>query len=75
MSQMTDVCRGKPDFAHFLCVANHFANVGPVKEAEEFLRNIPELDEDLSSESLLWASLLGLCRFNRDVSLGGQIAK
>ncbi|KAJ1408762.1 pentatricopeptide repeat-containing protein [Sesbania bispinosa] len=39
------------------------------------LLNIAKFDGDMSHESLLWASLLGLCRFKRDVHLGEQIAK
>lgn len=73
--QMTDVFNVKPNFAHFWCMANLLANVGLVDEAEEFLRNMAKFDGDMSYESLLWASLLGLCRFKRDVYLGEQIAK
>ncbi|XP_061367757.1 pentatricopeptide repeat-containing protein At3g51320 [Gastrolobium bilobum] len=73
--QMTDVFDVKPNFAHFWCMANLLANVGLVDEAEEFLRSMAKFDGDMSHESLLWASLLGLCRFKRDVYLGERIAK
>nr|KYP66619.1 Pentatricopeptide repeat-containing protein At3g51320 family [Cajanus cajan] len=73
--QMTDVFGVKPNYGHFWCMANLLANVGLVGEAEEFLRSMAKFDEDTSCESLLWASLLGLCRFKRDVYLGERIAK
>ncbi|KAK7307465.1 hypothetical protein VNO77_40558 [Canavalia gladiata] len=73
--QMTDVFDVKPNFAHFWCMANLHANVGLVDEAEEFLRSMAKFDGDMSYESLIWASLLGLCCFKRDVYLGEQIAK
>ncbi|TKY70309.1 Pentatricopeptide repeat-containing protein [Spatholobus suberectus] len=73
--QMTDVFGVKPNYGHFWCMANLLANVGLVDEAEELLRSIAKFDGDVSCESLLWASLLGLCRFKRDVYLGERIAK
>ncbi|XP_027361716.1 pentatricopeptide repeat-containing protein At3g51320 [Abrus precatorius] len=73
--QMTDVFGVKPNFAHFWCMANLLANVGHVDEAEEFLQSMAKFDGDMSYESLIWASLLGLCCFKREVYLGEQIAK
>ncbi|CAL0311448.1 unnamed protein product [Lupinus luteus] len=62
--QMTDVYN-----------VNLLANVGLVEEAEEFLLNIAKFDGSMSYNSLLWASLLGLCRFKKYVYLGERIAK
>ncbi|KAK7309377.1 hypothetical protein RJT34_06049 [Clitoria ternatea] len=73
--QMNDVFGVKPNFAHFWCMANLLANVGHVDEAEEFLQSMAKFDGDVSYETLLWASLLGLCGFKRDVYLGERIAK
>ena len=73
--QMTDVFNVKPNFAHFWCMANLLTNVGLVDEAEECLRDMAKFDGDMSHESLLWACLLGLCRFKRDAYLGERIAK
>lgn len=73
--QMTDVFGVKPNYAHFWCMANLLASVKLVGEAEEFLRSMAEFDGDMSCESLVWASLLGLCHFKRDVYLGERIAK
>ncbi|KAG2694129.1 hypothetical protein I3760_08G127300 [Carya illinoinensis] len=72
-SQMIDIFNIKPNFAHNWCMANLYASVGLVQEAEEILRNVPE--DDKSSESLFWANLFGSCRFLGDVSLGEKIAK
>lgn len=73
--QMIDVFGVKPNYAHFWCMANLLANMGLVDEAEEFLRSMAKFDGDVSGVSLLWASLLGLCRFKKDVYLGERIAK
>ncbi|XP_014520159.1 pentatricopeptide repeat-containing protein At3g51320 [Vigna radiata var. radiata] len=73
--QMTEVFGLKPNYAHFWCMANLLANVGLADEAEEFLHSMAKFDGHTSCESFLWASLLGLCRFKRDVYLGERIAK
>uniref|UniRef100_A0A5B7B1I3 Pentatricopeptide repeat-containing protein n=1 Tax=Davidia involucrata TaxID=16924 RepID=A0A5B7B1I3_DAVIN len=72
--QMIDVFRMKPNFAHYWCMANLFASVGLMQEAEEILINV-SIDEDVSPESSLWAGLLGSCRFQGNVILGERIAK
>ncbi|KAF8410395.1 hypothetical protein HHK36_002924 [Tetracentron sinense] len=74
-SQMTNVYSIKPKFAHYWCMANLFAGVGLVQEAEQVLRSMPEEKDDGSSESLVWAGLLGSCRFRGDIDLGERIAK
>lgn len=71
--QMIDIFNIKRNFAHYWCMANLYASMGLVKQAEEILRNMPE--DDKSSESLFWANLFGSCRFLGDVSLGEKIAK
>ncbi|KAL5717546.1 hypothetical protein ACHQM5_010531 [Ranunculus cassubicifolius] len=72
-NQMLAVYNIKPKFAHYWCMANLYNGVGLVQEAEEILRSIPE-DENCSSESLVWSSLLGSCRFRGDIELGERIA-
>jgi pentatricopeptide repeat protein len=73
-NQMIEVFGQKPNFAHYWCMANIFAKVGLSTEAIEFLRNIP-IDIDASPETSRWAGLFSSCRFEGDVSLGGQLAK
>ncbi|RVW51780.1 Pentatricopeptide repeat-containing protein [Vitis vinifera] len=73
-SQMINTFHIKPNFAHYWCMANLFAGVGLVQEAEEILRSMPEEDEDLSWESSFWAGLLSSCRFQGEVFLGERIA-
>jgi pentatricopeptide repeat protein len=75
-TQMINVFCIKPNFAHYWCMANLYASVGLIQQAEEILRNMAEDDyDDKTSESLFWANLLGSCRFLGDVSLGEQIAR
>ncbi|XP_057470040.1 LOW QUALITY PROTEIN: pentatricopeptide repeat-containing protein At3g51320-like [Actinidia eriantha] len=72
-SQMSELFSIKPSFAHYWCMANLFAGVGQVQEALEIIRSMP-VNEDVSLESLLWARLLGSCRFEGNVNLGEEIA-
>lgn len=75
-TQMVNVYDLKPNFAHFWCMANLYNSVGLIQEAVEILSNISDDEnDDLSSESSVWAHLLGLCRFKGDVNLGEQVAK
>ncbi|GAB4847579.1 hypothetical protein Ancab_026641 [Ancistrocladus abbreviatus] len=48
---------------------------GLVQEAMETIREVADYNTSASSETLLWASLLGSCRLLGDVSLGEQVAK
>ncbi|KAJ4842432.1 hypothetical protein Tsubulata_027299 [Turnera subulata] len=73
-NQMIEMHGVKPNFAHYWCLANLYAHVGLMEEAEYVLRNLREDVEDLSSESLVWANLLSLCRFQANVTLGERIA-
>lgn len=73
--EMIHVFKIQPNFAHFWCMANIFASVGLIQEAEETIRNIPEDVVDVTSESFIWADLLGASRFQGDVSLGEHIAE
>ncbi|PON53489.1 Tetratricopeptide-like helical domain containing protein [Parasponia andersonii] len=73
--EMINIFRIKPNFAHYWCMANIFVSVGLIQSAEEIIRNIPQHIVDESSDSLIWANLLSLCRFEGDVSLGEQTAK
>lgn len=68
--QMTSMYNITPKFAHYWCMANLYGSVGLIHEAEEVLKSMPE-----ESESLVWSSLLGSCRFRGDVELGERIAK
>ncbi|XP_050228930.1 pentatricopeptide repeat-containing protein At3g51320-like [Mercurialis annua] len=74
-SEMKDTYSLKPNFAHHWCMANLYAGVGHIQEAENIVRNMPKNDENTSSESLAWAHLLSLCRFQADTTLGERIAK
>ncbi|OVA04657.1 Pentatricopeptide repeat [Macleaya cordata] len=85
-NQMVNVYCIKPTFAHYWCMANLYAGAGLLQEAEKILMSMsmPDGDEEeeeeekedrwLSDDSMLWGSLLGLCRFRGDVDLGEKIA-
>ncbi|KAL5718687.1 hypothetical protein ACHQM5_011564 [Ranunculus cassubicifolius] len=72
-NKMMSMYNIKPKFAHYWCMANLYYGVGLIEEAEEILRSMPA-DENSSSESLMWSSLLGSCRFQGDIELGERIA-
>ena len=73
--EMINVFLVRPNFGHYWCLANVYVAVGLIEQAVEILRNMPEDNEDFSSESVVWIDLLTTCRFVGDVSLGEQIAK
>ncbi|GMI86341.1 hypothetical protein like AT3G51320 [Hibiscus trionum] len=73
-SQMTNKFGIKPNFAHYWCMANLYIGAGLSQEAEEILRQMLDGAEDLSSDSVLWANLLILCRFREGVTVGERIA-
>ncbi|KAF0924164.1 hypothetical protein E2562_008467 [Oryza meyeriana var. granulata] len=66
--QMSTMYNIKPTFAHYWCMANLYASVGLLKEAEGLLRTMPE---ELKEQAL--GGLLGLCRFRGEWELGERI--
>lgn len=73
--QMVNLFRIRPNFAHYWCMANLLASNGLVEEALETVRKVNYCAVNVSSESLVWASLLGSCRFQGDSSLAEKVAK
>ncbi|XP_021728237.1 pentatricopeptide repeat-containing protein At3g51320-like [Chenopodium quinoa] len=73
--QMENLFGIKPNFAHYWCMANLLASKGLVQEALDTVKKVNEFVVDVSSESLLWASLFGSCRFQGDLSIAEQVAK
>ncbi|KAK9670654.1 hypothetical protein RND81_13G215600 [Saponaria officinalis] len=73
--QMVDTYGLKPNFAHYWCMANLLASNGLVQEALETVRKVSEYSVEMPPESLVWAILLGSCRFQGDVSEAERVAK
>ncbi|CAA0821253.1 Pentatricopeptide repeat-containing protein [Striga hermonthica] len=73
-SQMIDVFRLKPNFAHYWCMANLMARVGLLHDAMNVLMNIPTDGDGVDREYSLWATLLGSCRFLGDATSSEKIA-
>lgn len=73
-NEMMNMHSIKPNFAHYWCMANIYVSLGFMEQAEETIRNIPPDVVDFSLESLAWANLLSLCRFQGDVYWCEQIA-
>ncbi|KDP23981.1 hypothetical protein JCGZ_25369 [Jatropha curcas] len=74
-SQMTHKYCLKPNFAHYWCMANLYAGLGLVNDAENVLRNMPVDNENVSLESIVWANLLTVTRFQANATLGERVAK
>uniref|UniRef100_J3M381 Uncharacterized protein n=1 Tax=Oryza brachyantha TaxID=4533 RepID=J3M381_ORYBR len=66
--QMSTMYNIKPSFAHYWCMANLYASVGLLEEAEGLLRSMPE---ELKAHA--FGGLLGLCRFRGEWELGERI--
>ncbi|KAL9229608.1 hypothetical protein vseg_005058 [Gypsophila vaccaria] len=73
--QMVNTFGLKPNFAHYWCMANLLASNGLVQEALKTVRKVSEYGVDMPPESVVWATLLGSCRFQGDVSQAVQVAE
>lgn len=73
--KMIDFYKIKPNFAHYWCMANLYAGAELTEEAEEILRKMPEDNDNMSFESIMWVSLLSLCRFQGAVAMVERLAK
>ncbi|KAK9706817.1 hypothetical protein RND81_07G153700 [Saponaria officinalis] len=54
---------------HYNCMVNLLSNGGKLKEAYDFIENMP-----LKPDSLIWGALLQGCRIHNDVKLAEQVA-
>ncbi|KVH91652.1 pentatricopeptide repeat-containing protein At1g31920 [Cynara cardunculus var. scolymus] len=60
----------EPTIHHYGCLVDLMGKAGKVREAFEFIKNMP-----MEANDVLWYSLLGACRVHQDVELGEKVAE
>ncbi|KAJ4957416.1 hypothetical protein NE237_024527 [Protea cynaroides] len=69
-SNMT-ICHGvEPNVAHYGCMVDLLGRAGQLREALEFITNMP-----IKPNSVVWGALLGACRVHKDAELAEMAAK
>lgn len=59
----------KPSVTHYGCMVDLLGRAGNLREAHEFIENMP-----IEPNSVVWGSLLGACRVQRNVELAEMAA-
>ncbi|XP_076910534.1 pentatricopeptide repeat-containing protein At1g74600, chloroplastic-like [Bidens hawaiensis] len=70
LKSMVKDYRIKPGQQHYACMVDALGRSGRLKEAEEFIRNMP-----IEPHSLVWAALLAACKVHADVEIGKTAAE
>ncbi|XP_043699143.1 putative pentatricopeptide repeat-containing protein At3g15930 [Telopea speciosissima] len=60
----------KPNVAHYGCMVDLLGRAGQLREALEFITNMP-----IRPNSVVWGALLGACRVHKDADLAVMAAK
>ncbi|KAI3703545.1 hypothetical protein L1987_73698 [Smallanthus sonchifolius] len=60
----------KPTIQHYGCLVDLMGKAGKVKEAFDFIENMP-----MEANDALWYSLLDACRVHQDLELGEKVAE
>ncbi|KAG1334474.1 pentatricopeptide repeat-containing protein DOT4, chloroplastic-like [Cocos nucifera] len=58
----------KPEIEHCGCMVDMFARAGLLKEADDFVRNMP-----IEPNAVIWRMLIGACRVHGEVGLGASL--
>ncbi|OMP09048.1 hypothetical protein COLO4_05854 [Corchorus olitorius] len=59
----------EPRLEHYGCMVDLLGRAGLLKEAEEFIQNMP-----IEADDVIWKALLGACKMHGNVELGDRIA-
>eukprot|EP00257_Ricinus_communis_P015786 XP_015573766.1 putative pentatricopeptide repeat-containing protein At3g15930 [Ricinus communis] len=54
----------EPNVAHYGCMVDLLGRAGHLKEAHEFIKNMP-----IKPNSIVWGALLGACRLHKDAEM------
>ncbi|KAF8015988.1 hypothetical protein BT93_H1516 [Corymbia citriodora subsp. variegata] len=60
----------KPNLEHYACVVDLLGRSGYLKEAEEFIKEMP-----IEADGVIWGALLSSCWFSGDVEMGERAAE
>ncbi|KAL5751695.1 hypothetical protein ACOSP7_021868 [Xanthoceras sorbifolium] len=67
---MIDVYNINPGLDHYSCMADLLGRRGKLKEALDFVQNMP-----IKPDAGIWGSLLSACKIHRDVEIGEYAAR
>ena len=60
----------EPGYRHYACMVDLLGRSGRLKEAEQFINNMP-----VKPDALVWGTLLAACKVHGDIELGKLAAK
>ncbi|XP_010261135.1 PREDICTED: pentatricopeptide repeat-containing protein At4g19191, mitochondrial [Nelumbo nucifera] len=66
---MTEVYKISPRLEHYACMADLLGRMGKLKEALEFIHNMP-----VKPDAGVWGALLGACKIHRDLETAEYVA-
>lgn len=69
-NHMINVVGLEPRIEHYGCMVDLLGRAGFLKEAEEFIMNMPVKPDDV-----IWKALLGACKMHQNVEMGKRVAK
>ncbi|KAE8699539.1 Pentatricopeptide repeat-containing protein [Hibiscus syriacus] len=59
----------EPRLEHYGCMVDLFGRAGLLKEAEEFISNMP-----IKPDDVIWKALLGACKMHGNIEMGDHVA-
>ncbi|XVF72229.1 hypothetical protein PTKIN_Ptkin12aG0103300 [Pterospermum kingtungense] len=59
----------EPRLEHYGCMIDLFGRAGLLKEAEEFILNMP-----IKPDDVIWKALLGACKMHGNIEMGDRVA-
>lgn len=68
-NHMVNVVGFEPRLEHYGCMVDLLGRAGLLKEAEEFILNMP-----IKPDDVIWKALLGACKMHRNIEVGDRVA-
>ena len=69
-NHMVNVVGFEPRLEHYGCMVDLLGRAGLLKEAEEFIFNMP-----ITPDDVIWKALLGACKMHRNIEMGDRVAR
>ncbi|XWS36538.1 hypothetical protein CRYUN_Cryun20dG0093300 [Craigia yunnanensis] len=68
-NHMVNVVGFEPRLEHYGCMVDLLGRAGLLKEAEEFIFNMP-----ITPDDVIWKALLGACKMHGNIEMGDRVA-
>ncbi|XP_022727809.1 pentatricopeptide repeat-containing protein At5g48910 [Durio zibethinus] len=69
-NHMVNVVGFEPRLEHYGCMIDLLGRAGQLKEAEEFILNMP-----ITPDDVIWKALLGACKMHGNIEMGDRVAR